>query len=864
MLHSPGTLLGPYEIVSSIGEGGMGEVYRARDTRLERTVAVKVSKDAFEDRFRNEALAVAALNHPHIAKLFDVGPDYLVMEYVEGKPLQGPLPVPEALAVAGQIADALEHAHRNGIVHRDLKPSNILVTKSGVKVLDFGLARRRASPSAAPTELTLTHDGTLLGTPQYMAPEQIEGKPADERTDVFAFGLLLYELLTGRRAFDAASAAAVMAATLEKEPPPIVSLKPATPPAVARVVETCLAKDPADRWQSVRELKHGLEWAREAGPSPRARRHGGRAAAALAGILVVAVGAAIALRRPSPGKRDAVRLQVAPPPGFLGASGIVVSPNGKRVAFGVWSKDRPPRLFVRPLDALAAEELPGGERAYGPLWSPDSRQIAFFSLIGGLWRSDGLGGSPQLVCKACRAMGGSGVDHGATWGSAGVIVFSDSGRLFRVPAAGGEPEVLGALVPGETGRFWPCFLPDGVHYIYLSLASRREDNAIYVGALGSDLRKRVVAAEHTAAFAPPGYLVYVKEGSLVAQPFEPGRLELDGEPEPILGVEVARMSGALLGGAAYFSVSGNGVLAWAPAVPRLRQMTWFDRSGRTTGTVGEPGPFLSGYPSPDEKTVAICRSESPTNRDIWLVDSASGAQRRLTFDPHDDCGPTWSPDGRTMVFFSDRRGVREIYRKPVDGSGDDELVLASSDFGLNPEDWSADGRFVSYNSAKPGASHDVFILPFSQDRNAAPISFLATAAMESGSAFAYNGRLVAYYGSESGPPQVYVREVEVDGRAGPGRWRISQMNTMAHFPRWRVDGKEIFYVGGPPAQIVAVDVRVEGASLRVGEERTLFPLPDGVQAPFRVSRDGQRFLFAVPANPPEPFRVLVNWFPAGR
>jgi hypothetical protein len=518
---------------------------------------------------------------------------------------------------------------------------------------------------------------------------------------------------------------------------------------------------------------------------------------------------------------------------------------------------------MRALDALVAEDVPGSDRAFAPMWSPDSRQLAFFSIVGGLWRVDALGGSPQLVCEACRAKGGSGVDHGATWGSGGVIVYSDAGKLFRVPASGGEPEAIGALVPGETGRFWPSFLPDGVHYVYLSLASRREDNAIYVGALGSDLRKRVVAAEYTAAFAPPGHLVYLKEGILVAERFDPARLELDGEPEPIPGVDVARTSGALLGGRANFSVSANGVLAWLPAAPDLRQLTWFDRSGRKTGTIGEPGSFLAGYLSPDEKTVAVCRAESGAIRDIWLVDAASGAERRLTFDPRDDCGPTWSPDGRTIVFFSDRRGVRELYRKRVDGSGDDELVLASSDFGLNPEDWSADGRFVSYNSAKPGASHDIFLLPMSPGREAAPVPFLATPMMESGSAFAPNSHLLAYYAVDNGPPQVSVREVAADGAPGPGRWRVSQKGTMAHFPRWRADGKEIFYIAAPPGQIVAADVVVDGASMRVGEERTLFPLPDGTWPPFRVSRDGQRFLFAVATDPPELIRVLVNGLPAG-
>ena len=841
----------------------MGEVYKARDTRLGRTVAVKVSKEAFEERFRNEAFAVAALNHPHIAKVFDVGPDYLVMEHVDGRPLRGPLPASEALALARQIADALEHAHRNGIVHRDLKPSNILVSKGGVKVLDFGLARRRAPIPEEGREATQTREGMVLGTPQYMAPEQIEGKPADERTDVFAFGLVLFELLTGERAFDGTSAAAVMAATLEKEPATILSLKPATPPALVKVVETCLAKDSEDRWQSVRELKHALEWASEAGPPAPGPRRGGRgkAAAVVGGILVVAALAVTALRRPSPGKPESVRLQIPLPPGVVSASPGVVSPDGKHVAFVGFHADRVPQLYVRPLDALGAEVLRGGDRPLGVMWSPDSRHIGFFGFGGGLWKVDARGGSPELLCGACRR-GGVGVDHGGTWGAGGVIVFSEAGQLFRVSAQGGEPEPLGGLAPGETGRFGPRFLPDGLHYIYLSLASRTEDQGIYVGSLGSNLRKRLVSAEHTAAFSPPGYLVYLKEGFLVAQPFDPDRLALAGEPVPILDEEVERRTGAVLGAPAFFSVSATGVLTWSPAVPRLKQLTWFDRSGRKTGTLGEPGPFMGGYLSPDDKSVAVCRAESATNRDIWLMDAASGAQRRLTFDPHDDCGPTWSPDGKSIVFFSDRRGVREIYQKPVDGSGDDELVLPSTDYGLNPEDWSADGRFVSYNSAKPGASNDLFVLPMSPGRPAAPKTFLATPVVESGSAFAPNGRLMAYFSQESGAPQVYVREVTADGGAGHGRWLISHSHRLALWPRWRADGKELFYFAAPPRHLVAVDVAQNGAGIRVGEERTLFRVPEDSGMPFRVSRDGQRFLIAVPANAPEPIRVLVHWLPS--
>ena len=709
-----GTRLGPYEILDPLGAGGMGDVYKARDTRLDRTVAIKVAKEAFEERFRNEALTVAALNHPHICTLFDVGPDYLVMECVEGKPLRGPLSVPETLRLAGQIADALEHAHRHGVVHRDLKPANILVTRSGVKVLDFGLAKRLPQASAGESRATLTDEGKVLGTPRYMAPEQIDGQPADERTDIFAFGLVLYEMLTGQHAFEGKSAATVMAAILEREPAPISTLTPGTPPALEQVVLTCLAKDPAERWQSVRELKHALEWsARPEWASRPWSRHAltlGVAAIALVGL---GIGLAILRRDAKPSKPHPVLLQVPlPPKGWLDIfSPLAVSPDGQQIAFAMRMPGKRPQVFLRELGSLTVKPVTGGEIADGPFWSPDGTHLAFFG-DSGLTKVDLSGGPAQTICN-CEGGGG-------TWSRDGVVLYSTEGRLFRVSASGGEAKSLGDLAEGETGRFWPQFLPDGRHYFYLSLALRTEDQGIFVGALDSNLRKRVVSTAHNAAYSPTGHLVFLKGESLVAQPFDVKRLEVAGQAFPIIEGEVARFAGSL-GGLAHFSVSTNGVLAWRPGLlGNLRQLTWFDRSGKRVGTVGEPGRYSGQALSPDEKSVVVCREESASNRDLWLLDVATGAGRRITFDPHDDCAPVWSPDGQRIAFFSDRRGVREIYQKLANGSGEDELVLASKDFGLNPEDWSADGRFLSYNSARPGHDNDLFLLPMagSEERHA--------------------------------------------------------------------------------------------------------------------------------------------------
>jgi Tol biopolymer transport system component len=865
MLHSPGVRLGPYEIVSSAGVGGMGEVYKARDTRLERTVAIKVSKDSFEERFRNEALMVAALNHPHICTLFDVGPDYLVMEYVEGAALRGPLPVADVVRLAGQIADALEHAHSHGIIHRDLKPSNILLTKSGVKVLDFGLAKRQPiGPVTGESHPTLTEGGVVLGTPRYMAPEQIDGQKADERTDIFAFGLVLYELLTGQHAFEGKSAASVMAAILDREPTPISALKPTTPPALEQVVLTCLAKDPAERWQSVREMKHALAWAARPELASRTGKRRHWRAAALWGVVVLTVGSGLVLvrQRAKPAKPPPVRLQVGLPPGgrLLLMATLAVSPDGRQIAFDLGFLGKPPQVFLRELGSLTVSPVPGSERAGGAFWSPDGRHLAF-SGAHGMQKVALSGGPAQTLCQCLP-------EHGATWSRGDVIVYSKLGRLLRVSATGGEPTPLGDLALGETGRFWPQFLPDGRHYIYLSLASRAEDQGIYVGALDSSLRKRVVATPHNAAYSPPGYLLFLKNESLVAQPFDAQRLEVTGEPFPVIGDEVARYSGTVFGGLAQFSVSANGVLAWRPGPPMdFKQLAWFDRSGRRMGTLGEPGPYSGQALSPDDKSVAVCRQESSSNRDIWLLEVATGTSRRLTFDPHDDCGPVWSPDGQRIAFFSDRRGVREIYQKRADGSGEDELLLASKDFPLHPEDWSADGRFLSYNSARPGHENDLFLLPVDRSLDPTPIAFLATEVTESFSTIAPNGRWIAYQAPGSGSPQVYVREVSPEGKAGPGQWQIS--SDRGFWPRWRADGKELFFFG--MGRVMAVDVRPDGRTFEAGAPRPLgITLGDEGKSlegrarevgPLRVTRDGQRFLLSDRASPREPIRVLVNWLP---
>jgi eukaryotic-like serine/threonine-protein kinase len=856
MPYAPADRLGPYEITGPIGAGGMGEVYKARDTRLERTVAIKVSKEAFSERFRNEALAIASLNHPHICTLYDVGPDYLVMEYVEGKPLRGPVPVPEFLRLAGQIADALEQAHQKHIVHRDLKPSNILVTKAGVKVLDFGLAKRRAPrPASDESEDTLTEEGTVAGTPRYMAPEQIDGRPADERTDIFAFGLVMYEMLTGERAFEGKSAASVMAAILGRDPIPISTFRPETPKALEKVVVTCLAKDPAERWQSVRELKHALEWTTETAAASSFSVRLKRIAAGLAAAIVVtAVGVAIARRDTRTARPLPVRYEITLPKKavFRWEHTLAVSPDGAQIVFSLLFPGELPRLFLRPLDAVEVTPVPGAEGGMWPFWAPSGKQIGFVVVPGVLKKIDLATGSVQTLCKSVNTIG-------ATWNREDVIVFSDGGKLFRLSARGGEPEPLGTLVEGETGRTFPQFLPDGRHYLYVSLSSRPDEGGVYVGAVDSDLRKRIVATAYRAAYTPPGHLLFVKDEGLVAQPFDLRTLELSGEPIPVLD-RLALLPGA---GLAHFSVSTNGVLAWrtgSPAEPM--QLTWFDRRGRRIGTLGEPGVYVRPVLSPDERSLAVCRQESPTNTDIWVLDVARGASRRLTFDPHHDCGPTWSPDGSRIAFRSDRRAPGGIYQKRADGSGDDELVIESKDSPLSVSDWSADGRFLVYASSRPRYLWDIYLLPLSAAGERKPIPYLVTDALEDSGQIAPNGRWMAYRSTAHGRFEVYVQEVTPRGEAGAGEWQISSGGAWS--PQWRRDGKELFY--GTATGVHSVAVTGDGPSFEASAPRQLFD-PELVEEPgaaFAVTRDGERFLLLVPTKPREPIRVLVNGLPSDR
>jgi serine/threonine protein kinase/Tol biopolymer transport system component len=868
-----GTRLGPYEILAPLGAGGMGEVWKARDTRLERTVAIKVLPSATSSspevrrRFEQEARTISQLSHPHICALYDVGregeTEYLVMEYLEGETLaerlaKGSISLEQTLRYGTEIAEALDRAHRHGIVHRDLKPGNVMLTKSGVKLLDFGLAKALSFPgwrgaggeglTSLPTQANLTQEGTILGTFQYMAPEQLEGKGADHRTDIFALGATLYEMATGRKAFSGSSQASLVSAIMSSEPPPISSTQPLAPRSLERLVRRCLAKDPERRWQSAGDLALELAEA-SARPEPEAEptqrsgwvTRGGWIAAAT--LLVLLVASLLAPRRAPPRTSlPKLRVTILPPAGTIYQGMLSLSPDGRLLTFSATGADGKDFLYLRPLDSLDSRMLAGTEGAMFPFWSPDSRSVGFFAQRK-LKRIDVAGGSTVTLCDALEPRGGS-------WGSRGTIVFSANGggEIHRVPENGGQPVVLPALVARKLPEYrWPCFLPDGRHFLYFTFRG-----GVEVASLDSNETKRIVKSDAGAVYAAPGFLVYRSGDHLVGQRFDPDRLALEGSAFPIVDNV---WWDSIATGATAVSVSETGLLALQTGGAVMSRLTWYDRSGRELGVAGPDGAYFEPSLSPDDRWLAVARFDpEKLAGSIWTIDLQRGSLTRLSSRVPMSATPLWSGDGRRLAYSSPFTG--EVFVRDVRGAGEEALLFKNAIF-APLDDWSRDGRNIFFDNAEWRKSHlDVWVRDL-QAGSSRPL--LQGEFNHTGARLSPDGRWLAYESDEAGAFEIFVRSFPEPGErrqlsAGGGRQ-----------PRWRGDGGELFYVS-PDRKIVSVEIR-PGASLEASAARPLFqtrirPLIEA-RNHYDVTADGQRFV--VNSGRAEdaslPIAVLLGWMP---
>ncbi len=861
---TPGTILGPYEIQAPLGAGGMGEVYKARDMRLDRTVALKILSPeagepiAIREQFEREARAISQLNHPNVCTLYDIGEQppahpsgtpvrYLVMEFVDGETLaarleRGPLPFDHALACGLQMADALDKVHRKGIVHGDLKPGNIMLTKGGVKLLDFGLARqlRQTPPSGWPDAATrsvpVAPAGSVFGTLQYLAPEQLEGKESDARSDIFACGAVIYEMVTGQKAFPGDSHAAVMAAIMKQDPPRLAAAQPDATPALEHLVATCLAKDPDDRWQHAGDLTRQLQWIVSGGSvaaPPVRRASAGIWMAAAAALLLVAgaLAAYVYLSGGGSAAPPASRTSILLPEGlrFPGAGELggierfAISPDGRQVAFVATDPNGNQVLWLRPLDSLAARPLQGTDGALSPFWAPDSRRIGFVAR-GQLKTITPGGGAPTVVASPASNTSGS-------WNSDDIIVFTPStgSPLHRVPARGGTPEPVTTLDRGRAEILHrnPFFLPDGRHFLFVAVSAPEGETAgargLYVGSLdGGAAVARVFESGSIAKYAE-ARLLFVRENRLLAQPFDPGTFALSGEPRAV--AEQIELIGPSSGA---FSVSSAGVLAYQRASGPGSQLVWFDREGRQLGALGEPGRYGDLELSPDGTQAIVSILDPPTNtRDLWMFDVERGVRTKFTFHASDEVAPIWAPDGTQVVFASNHNGHFDLYRKPASGIGNEVLVHAD-DTEKYPIGWmrnpdtvlywwfDSDGAGLSFVSIDGEESpKPVLDAPISQGR------------------LSPDGRWFAYSSSESGPPQVYLVPYPQPSK----RWQLSSAG--GTHPRWTSAGREILFAGRDN-RLMRVTVEPDGDTLIVGAPQPLFGLrPVTPRSFFAPAPDGR-------------------------
>jgi len=883
----PGTRLGPYEILSAIGAGGMGEVYRARDTRLERTVAIKVlpthlaDRVELRERFDREAKTIASLNHPHICTLFDTGhqddTDFLVMEYLEGETLaqrllKGPLPVAQVLQYAIEIADALDKAHRKGITHRDLKPGNIMLTKAGAKLLDFGLAKlkQEAAPATPTSQLptiqsAITGEGTILGTLQYMAPEQVEGKEADARTDIFAFGAVVYEMATGKKAFEGKSSASVMAKILEAEPPSMASLQPVTPPALERTVKRCLAKEPDDRWQTTRDLEEQLKWIAEGGPqiglasaeaAKGARAIGQRSLIFNAGALLsvaIVTGLAIWNLRPMPTQPKTVtRFTITLPPNQRLAvpdagPAVVLSPDGTHLVYlARGSVDNARQLYLRAMDSLEVKPIPGTEGANNPFFSADSQWLGFSAR--NKLKKVSIGGVSPLD------LSDSHITFGASWGRQGNIIFGNyQGPLMQVSDAGGAPQPFTHLERGETSHAYPDILPDGKAVLFSASTSGSlwANAQVAVQPIGIGERRTLFQGGMYPHYALSGHIVYSQAGTLIAVPFDPQKLRVTGAAIPV--VEGVQQS--ITNGDAQYSFSNTGSLAYIPGTlqfPRLN-LVWVSRNGTEQRLVTPVHAYLQPRISPDGRQVAVGIAEQ--ERQVWLYDLSRDTLTRFTFQGNNNLVPFWTPDGKNIVFVSNKEGPRNLFWQKSDGSGGLER-LTTSEFLNVPGSWSPDGQLLAFSVVDSTAGYDIWVLHMS-DRKAQP--FLRTQFNEAAPEFSPDGHWLAYASNESGRSEIFIQPYPGPG----GKWQISTEGGVE--PLWNRNGRELFYRNG--AKMMAVEINTK-PSFSAGTPKMLFEaqyaMPANSTPDYDVSPDGQRFLMLKAAEQeqgaPAQINIVLNWF----
>ena len=884
---SAGTRLGPYEILAPIGAGGMGEVYKARDTRLERTVAVKVlpqhlsSSPEIRQRFEREAKTVSQFSHSHICALYDVGregeTEYLVMEYLEGETLsdrlaKGALPLEQTLRFGVEIADALDKAHRQGIVHRDLKPGNVMITKSGVKLLDFGLAKAMAQPvqqsgmTALPTVIgtgqNLTQEGTILGTFQYMAPEQLEGREADGRTDIFSFGCLLYEMATGKKAFSGGTQASLISSIMKEEPQPISAIAPMTPPALDRVVKKCLAKDPEDRWQNAADLGSELKWIAEGGSqtgiaapvvsSSRRRRAWIPLAAALA-VGVLGFTAGLALRRSAPAPLLRASIELPPRMDFDPQNtSLALSPDGQTLAIVASGADGKRQLWVRRMDGFAVQPLAGTEDATCPFWSPDSKSIGFFA-DQKLKKVPASGGTAQTICEATDGRGGS-------WSDKDVIVFAPApfGGLSKVSAAGGSPTPLTRQdQPGATDRL-PWFLPGGRRLLYVSgTQTSDKEKTTSINCLDLDSGKSTLVTKEPSEgrYAEPGYLLFVREANLMAQPFDASSARTTGEAVPI--AEHVRFTAPRWSG--NFSASQTGRLVFhSGGMGRKTQLTWFDLDGKELGKVAEPGNVAMTAMSPDGTRAAATVLGGPggTLPEVWLYEIARGVSSRFVFGGQGSYFPTWSPDGK-LVAYGDVGGGIAV--KAADGTSEPKMLWPAKT-NTWPLSWSPDGKLILFRVQDPKSGGlDLWVLDVDGSKPARPL--IATPAEEISGSISPDGKWLAYTSNESGRREVYVVPF-------PNLGEKRQVSSAGgSFPGW-LGPSRIYFVQSSENKLYAVDVEERGASLLVGAAQPLFggrPLPRpmamGAAPGLSMTPDGRRLLVPVPIDEESSplVRVVSDW-----